>query len=164
METTHPDLIARLHQAAECWCEATGRTLGALSSRVLNHGSFFDRIGTERPSATTDTLRKFAQFLADPANWPEPPSGVGLVLPEAVCSFLHINGLTAAACGASPDNPPDPIGARTIGTAPAPRGAERDAVRSAASCPPSGAADSAPDADALPPVGRPASGDTEVLP
>lgn len=64
-------LTDRLRACADIWCAATGRTLGALSTIVTNQGSFFERLGGERPSATTATLEKFARYLGDKASWPD---------------------------------------------------------------------------------------------
>ena len=178
---SRPTLRSRLATSARIWVEAwaafeereAGRlvvaggkrnfSLTQLARRITGTPQFFDQLEASPQGPTIGTLERFADFFAAPPNWPPNPEGLCLV-PEEAREFCHAVGFTPPPQGASPDNLPDPIGARTIATAPAPRGAERDAVRSAASCPPSEAADSAPDADALPPVGRPASGDMEVLP
>lgn len=66
-----PSLRARLFAGAEAWSAATGRSLGALSSLVTNHGGTLDRLRDPGAAVTDITLEKFARFLIDPANWPE---------------------------------------------------------------------------------------------
>lgn len=83
-------LIDRLRHCATLWSDANGRTLGALSSIVMNHGSFFDRFIEPGASTTTATLERFARYLGDAANWPDG------VVPETVCDFVHVVGVTPA--------------------------------------------------------------------
>lgn len=61
--------------------------LSRLSKRVVDDGKFFDNLPTMRRGPSTDTLEKFAAFLADAANWPE-----GLV-PDEVREFAHVTGV-----------------------------------------------------------------------
>ena len=86
-----PRLRDRLLIAAERWSEATGRTLGALSSVVSNHAQTIDRLRDPANKVTDATLEKFAAFLADPANWPE-----GAVPQEAI-ELAHVTGISAPA-------------------------------------------------------------------
>lgn len=78
----------RLLQAAELWSEATGRSLGALSSLVSNHGSTLDRLRDPANAVTDKVVEKFARYLIDPANWPE-----GVAVPEAVAAFGQVVGV-----------------------------------------------------------------------
>lgn len=55
--------------AADAWCRATGRTLGALSSVVVNHGAALERVAAGKP-ITDVQIEKFAHFLAAAENWP----------------------------------------------------------------------------------------------
>ena len=90
-------LLERLKQVSDAWAAANDRSLARLATIVVNDGSFFTRLASDKPNATTATLIKFAQFFADPANWPD-----GHIPSEAV-SFVHVNGLSvpegAAATG-----------------------------------------------------------------
>lgn len=81
-------LIDRLRTCAALWADANDRSLGALASVVMNHGSFFDRFESADVSTTTTTLERFARFLGDPANWPE------AAVPDAVREFVHVVGIT----------------------------------------------------------------------
>lgn len=81
-------LLDRLLAAATAWSEANDRTIGALASIVVNHGSFFDRLESPGASTTTATLEKFARFLGDPAQWPD-----GAV-PDVVAGFVHAVGVS----------------------------------------------------------------------
>ena len=90
-------LVERLKLVAALWCLATGRTPGALSTIVANHGSFFDRLDAPEAGTTTATLEKFARFLVKPDNWP-----AGLV-PQEVCQFAHAVGITPDPPAPSPD-------------------------------------------------------------
>lgn len=77
----------RLLGVAALWSEATGRSAGALSSVVSNHGSTLDRLRDPSLAVTDTTLEKFARFLADAANWPG-----GDVPPEAL-ALAHVTGV-----------------------------------------------------------------------
>lgn len=81
---------------AELWSAATGRSLGALSSVVSNHGGTLDRLRDTSNSVTDATLEKFARFLADPANWPDRE------VPEEAKAFAHRVGVTVEPASASP--------------------------------------------------------------
>lgn len=92
MQQTEPALLLdRLLVSARLWAAATGRSLGALASVVVNHGSFFERLESPGASTTTATLEKFARFLVDPANWPD-----GAV-PGEVAAFGHVTGISNGA-------------------------------------------------------------------
>lgn len=84
-------LVDRLRWCAEQWCEANSATLARLGRCVVNDGGFFGRVSSPEASTTTATLEKFARFLGDPANWPD-----GAV-PDDVCAFVHIVGVSARA-------------------------------------------------------------------
>ena len=86
-------LIDRLRHCALLWSEAHGRTIGALSSIVMNHGSFFDRFAAPGASTTTATLERFARFLGDPENWPDRD------VPPAVADFVRVVGVAAPTDG-----------------------------------------------------------------
>lgn len=86
----------RLLTVAELWSAATGRSLGALSSVVTNHGSTLDRLRDPGNAVTDATLEKFAAYLLDPANWPEPPAGQARV-PDQVRAFAHAVGVSLSA-------------------------------------------------------------------
>lgn len=96
-------LVERLKLVAQLWVVANGRSLGALSTIVANHGSLFERLEVPGAGTTTATLEKFARFLSEAGNWPE-----GAV-PDEVCRFAHAVGISAGACALSPD-----IGAEVI--------------------------------------------------
>ena len=105
MEHDRPSLIDQLRDAAAAWCAATGRTTGALSALVTNHGSFFERLGSTRSGFSTTTLEKFARFFADPASWPEEQ------VADAALAFAHIVLGNPLPADLSPDSCADPIGA-----------------------------------------------------
>lgn len=86
----------RLLAVAALWSEAAGRSVGALSSMVSNHGSTLERLRDPAVAVTDLTVEKFARFLADAANWPD-----GAV-PEEAKAFAHVTGVSAG--GASPSN------------------------------------------------------------
>lgn len=87
-------LNARLRTCGDQWAAVNGASLAALGRLAINDSSFFNRIDSPR-GTTTATLERFAQFLTDPANWPD-----GAVPPE-VCEFAHVVGISSAACSAS---------------------------------------------------------------
>lgn len=91
-----PRLRDRLLAAADIWAAACGRSTGALSSIVANHGQALDRLRDPANKVTDATLEKFAAYLADPANWPE-----GAVPQEAI-DLAHVTGVTPASPGLSP--------------------------------------------------------------
>lgn len=88
------DLKTRLAETADAWCAAWGRAeqapvpLSRLSKRVMDDGKFFENLSDMRRGPSTDTLEKFARFLADPANWPE-----GAVAEEAR-ALAHVVGVS----------------------------------------------------------------------
>lgn len=81
-------------ECSQLWSEANGRSLGALASIVVNHGSFFDRLINPGASTTTATLDKFARFLGDVSNWPD-----GMDLPQAVREFVAVTGVEPIPAG-----------------------------------------------------------------
>lgn len=83
-----PRLRDRLFAAAEAWSLANGRSLGALSSIVVNHGQALERLRDPSNKVTDATLEKFAAFLADAANWPEG------VVPQEAIDLAHVVGVT----------------------------------------------------------------------
>lgn len=102
MHTVEPSpLLDRLALSARLWSEATGRSLGALASVVVNHGSFFERLESPGASTTTVTLEKFARFLVDPANWPD------AAVPGEVIAFGHVTGVTPTTPAPSRGNADD---------------------------------------------------------
>ena len=109
------DLKTRLSLAADAWCVAHADEEGspAPASRLAraagyDDGDFFERLPNTRRGPSTNTLERFARFLADPVNWPE-----GKVADEAKglahvvgvpCSSnapLHETGVTAPAASLS---------------------------------------------------------------
>ncbi|MEO5605581.1 MAG: hypothetical protein ABIR02_08215 [Novosphingobium sp.] len=98
MDNSEPlSLPDRLVAISRLWSAATGRSLGALASVVVNHGSFFERLESGGASTTTATLEKFARHLGDAGNWPD-----GAV-PREVREFSHMVGVAAKAPVPSPD-------------------------------------------------------------
>lgn len=79
----------RLLASAEAWSHATGRSLGALSSIVSNHGSTLERLKNPATGVNDITLEKFARFLVDASNWPE-----GVEVPAEVIAFGHAVGVS----------------------------------------------------------------------
>lgn len=83
--------------------------MSRLGKRVAGDANFFVRL--EAPEATLQvaTLERFATFLGDAGNWP------GGTVPAEVCAFVHIVGVSSAACGTSADScaldigAPDPL-------------------------------------------------------
>lgn len=91
-----PSLRTRLFTAADAWCAATGRSPGALSSLVTNHGGTLERLRDPNAAVTDVTLEKFARFLMDQGNWPE-----GAEIAQAVIVFGHAVGVSAVLASAS---------------------------------------------------------------
>lgn len=60
-----------LRRAADEWCTATGRSLGALSTLVSNYAGTISRLDDPGAAITDLKLEQFARWLAQPANWPE---------------------------------------------------------------------------------------------
>ena len=85
-----PSLTDRLRSAAERWADAHESHLARLGKLVVNDTSFFTGLSVRVKGPSTDTLEKFARFLADPANWPE-----GAVAEEAK-ALAHVCGVSAA--------------------------------------------------------------------
>jgi hypothetical protein len=87
-QSSPPRLRDRLFAAAEAWSAATGRTTGALSSVVANHGQALERLRDPANKVTDATLEKFAAFLADGANWP------GGQIPQVAVDLAHVVGIS----------------------------------------------------------------------
>ncbi len=81
-------LTERLVTASECWTAACDVTLARLGKIVANDTAFFTNLAKMRRGPSTDTLEKFARFLADAANWPE-----GEVAEEAK-ALAHVVGVS----------------------------------------------------------------------
>lgn len=96
------DLKTRLSLAATAWCVAHADQEGAPApaSRLAraagyDDGEFFEKLPTARRGPSTNTLEKFARFLADPANWPEGEVG------DEAKTFAHAVGVSPADGAAS---------------------------------------------------------------
>ena len=87
-QASPPRLRDRLFAAAQAWSAATGRTIGALSSVVANHGQALERLRDPANKVTDATLEKFAAYLADPANWP------GGAVPQEAVDLAHRVGIS----------------------------------------------------------------------
>jgi len=82
----------RLRIACASWCAANDAKPGRLGRLAINDGGFFTRLeNNPGASTTTTTLTRFAEFLADPANWPD-----GLVAEEAQ-ALAHVVGVSGQA-------------------------------------------------------------------
>ena len=90
-----PSLTDRLRSAAERWADAHESHLARLGKLVVNDTSFFTGLSMRVKGPSTDTLEKFARFLADPANWPK-----GCVAEEAK-ALAHVCGVTCTSAAAS---------------------------------------------------------------
>lgn len=92
-----------LNSLAEMWTQASGRTLGALSTRVVNDGKFFGRlaVGTG-PSVTA--FEKFLAFFRNGDNWPDNR------IPQAAVDLLDRLDAIATEGRASTDNAAENIG------------------------------------------------------
>ncbi|MAE92997.1 MAG: hypothetical protein CMI67_26045 [Pelagibaca sp.] len=90
MQAPHPmSLDDRLRQASAAWCSANKAKPGRLGRLAINDGGFFTRLeNNPGASTTTATLTRFAEFLADPANWPD-----GVVADEAK-ALAHVVGVS----------------------------------------------------------------------
>lgn len=102
-------LTERLLSASDCWTQAHDATLARLGKIVANDTAFFTNLAKMRRGPSTDTLEKFARFLADPANWPE-----GEVADEAK-ALAHVVGVSApdssASAGKGDETSPDQVAA-----------------------------------------------------
>ena len=103
-EAELPSLTDRLALCAALWTAANSATLARLGTLVVNDGGFFTRVGTGT-STTTKTLERFARFLIEPGNWPAGD------VPQEICLFAHVVGVSAAIDTASPDIAAESIGA-----------------------------------------------------
>lgn len=81
-------LVDALKQCSALWVERSGATHARLGRSVVNDGGFFSRLETQPRGTTTDTLERFARFLALPDNWPEGE------VPEEVLSFAGRVGIS----------------------------------------------------------------------
>lgn len=88
-------LTERLVAASDCWATSQDATLARLGKAVVNDTAFFTNLARMRRGPSTDTLEKFARFLADPANWPD-----GSVADEAK-ALAHVTGVIAPAAALS---------------------------------------------------------------
>lgn len=102
---TPPSLTDRLRAAAGQWVSANEASLARLGRLVVNDGAFFTKLDTMPRGPSTDTLEKFARFLADPANWPD-----GAVAEEAR-ALAHVVGVSLPDAAGSAGNPDDLSGA-----------------------------------------------------
>lgn len=95
------DLKSRLLAVAERWAAAhDGAPLSRLGKPVAGDANFFDRL-QRGGGINLATLEKFAEHLADPANWPE-----GCV-PQEALDLAHAVGGSAALVAASAGNAGD---------------------------------------------------------
>lgn len=88
----------RLLQLARIWSDRTGRSHGALSAMVMNHGGALERLRDPAKSVTDGTLERFARWMGDPANWPE-----GAVPREAL-EFAHVTGVALPSARSAREN------------------------------------------------------------
>ncbi|WP_375290382.1 hypothetical protein [Qipengyuania sp.] len=86
-----PFLRRRLLAAANAWCDATGKTLGSLSTKVTGTGKTLDQYAGGM-TITDAKLEQFAGWFADPANWPE-----GVIAQEALSYASDIGGFPVSA-------------------------------------------------------------------
>lgn len=95
-------LVDALVECAELWCAAHDDPpqIARLGRLVVNDAGFFTRLAKQTKGTTTDTLNRFARFLLDPANWPEPACGAARV-PQEVRDLAHRCGVSLQAAGAS---------------------------------------------------------------
>lgn len=90
MQAPHPmSLDDRLRQASAAWCSANEAKPGRLGRLAINDGGFFTRLeNNPGASTTTATLTRFAEFLADPANWPDS------VVADEAKALAHVVGVS----------------------------------------------------------------------
>lgn len=86
-----PTLIDRLKRCTELWAKAQNASPARLGRLVVNDGGFFTRLESQTKGTTTDTLERFARFLADVDNWPD-----GAV-PDEALQFAHVTGVAPMA-------------------------------------------------------------------
>lgn len=86
-----PTLIDRLKHCTALWAEMQDASPARLGRLVVNDGGFFTRLESQTKGTTTDTLERFARFLADGDNWPD-----GAV-PEEARQFAHVTGVALTA-------------------------------------------------------------------
>ena len=86
----------RLRLACAAWCAANEAKPGRLGRLAINDGGFFTRLeNNPGASTTTATLTRFAEFLTDPANWPDD------VVADEARALAHVVGVTAPAAAMS---------------------------------------------------------------
>lgn len=89
-------LTDRLVASSECWATRADASLARLGKLVVNDTAFFTNLARMRRGPSTDTLEKFARFLADPASWPD-----GVVADEAK-ALAHVVGVSVPSEDVSP--------------------------------------------------------------
>ena len=101
---TLTDYLSRL---ADEWCAATGRSLVALGTQVVNDGKFFTVRLANGTAPSTRTFERFLVFFRDGANWPDN------VIPLAAADLLdRLSAIRTEKDVSSPDNASELIGAR----------------------------------------------------
>lgn len=94
-----------LTELAARWCDATGRTTGALSTLVVNDAKTFDRI-SRGGSVTLPVFERYLRYFRDASNWP------GMTIPLDVADLLdRLDAIATETAAASPDNGAADIGA-----------------------------------------------------
>lgn len=88
----------RLLAVAAIWSERTGRSSGALSTVVMNHGGALDRLTVPTNAVTDATLERFALWFLNPDNWPEAEAGQARV-PQEARDFAHVLGVSLSVAG-----------------------------------------------------------------
>jgi len=88
-------LIDRLRQCGELWAHANRSSLSRLGRLVVKDSSFFVSRTDAPKGVTTATLERFAEYLIQPANWPDQ------VAPDVVREFAHVVGITMHHASAS---------------------------------------------------------------
>lgn len=88
----------RLLAVAGLWSERSGRSLGALSTMVMNHGGALARLTDPANSVTDATLERFAVWFLNSDNWPDPQAGLPRV-PQEARDFAHILGVDLSVAG-----------------------------------------------------------------
>lgn len=92
------DLKSALLVCAEEWARRHGdesgpAPLSRLGKQVAGDAKFFGRVADRDGGMNLATLEKFAAYLLDPANWPEPVGGGGRV-PQEARDLAHRCGIS----------------------------------------------------------------------
>lgn len=83
------DLRSKFLAAADAWAGACGAPESRLGKQVANDANFVKRARKRDVlPCTVGKLEEFAEFLADPANWPD-----GVVADEAK-ALAHVVGVS----------------------------------------------------------------------